>query len=221
MENLDREKIITNIKNDEVVKFQDKRLVLASNSLSRAKIMERESLDFIAIPSFLDEEALKINFGKVDSIEKAKEYVLMLSREKARWVNKRVKNAVIIGSDTVAFYKDEILEKPKDETDARRIFSRLSDTVHYCITGVAIIDNEKDDNFYEISEVKMQEIPKEVQDELVKDELTYTYAGGYCVDGNLGDRIIVKKEDFYNVMGLPIEKIQKKLEEKGYNFKVK
>ena len=118
MENTDREKIITAIRNDEVVEFQNKRLVLASNSLSRAKIMERESLDFIAIPSFIDEEDLKINFGKVNSIEKAKEYVLMLSREKARWVSKRIKNAVIIGSDTVAFYKDEILEKPKDEADA-------------------------------------------------------------------------------------------------------
>ena len=221
MKNIDREEIITEIKNNEVVEFKNKILVLASNSLSRAKIMERESLDFIAIPSFLDEEALKINFGKVDSIEKAKEYVLMLSREKARWVNKRIKNAVIIGSDTVAFYKDEILEKPKDEADARRIFSRLSDTIHYCITGVCIIDGEYQDNFYEISEVKMQEIPKEVQDKLVKDELTYTYAGGYCVDGNLGDRIVVKKEDFYNVMGLPIETIVKKLEEKGYNFKIK
>lgn len=216
-----KDEIINAIKNNEVIEFDKKTLVLGSGSVSRAKIMERANLDFISIPSLLDEEKLKKEFGKVTTLKKAKEYVLMLSREKARWVAKRLKNTVIIGSDTIAFYKDEILEKPKDENDARRIFNRLSDTVHYCITGVCIIDNEDEDNFYEISEVRMLEIPKEIQDELVKDELTYTYAGGYCVDGNLGDRIVVKKEDFYNVMGLPIETIMKKLEEKDYNFSIK
>ena len=213
--------IIEAIKNNEVVEFESKTLVLASNSVSRAKIMDRVGLKFLSIPSFLDEEVLKESFGKVDSMDKAKDYVLMLSREKAKWVSSRVKNAVVIGADTIAFYKDEILEKPKDETDARRIFSFLSDTVHYCVTGVCIIDVDNVDNFFVVSEVRMQEIPKEIQDELVKDELTYTYAGGYCVDGNLGDRIIVSKEDFNNVMGLPIEVIMKKLEEKGYNFKIK
>ena len=213
--------IIEAIKNNEVVEFESKTLVLASNSVSRAKIMDRVGLKFLSIPSFLDEEVLKESFGKVDSMDKAKDYVLMLSREKAKWVSSRVKNAVVIGADTIAFYKDEILEKPKDETDARRIFSFLSDTVHYCVTGVCIIDVDSVDNFFVVSEVRMQEIPKEVQDELVKDELTYTYAGGYCVDGNLGDRIIVKEEDFNNVMGLPIEVIMKKLEEKGYDFKIK
>ena len=221
MKYIDRESTIEAIKNDEVVAFEDKTLILASNSVSRAKIMNRAGLRFISIPSFLDEEGLKKIFGKVDSMDKAKEYVLMLSYEKAMWLSSRVKNAVIIGADTIAFYKDEILEKPKDEADARRIFSFLSETVHYCITGVCIVDVDSVDNFFVVSEVKMQEIPKEVQDKLVKDKLTYTYAGGYCVDGNLGDRIIVKKADFNNVMGLPIESIMKKLEEKGYNFKIK
>ena len=59
-----------------------------------------------------------------------------------------------------------------------------------------------------------------IQDELVRDKLTYTYAGGYCIDGNLRDRVKVLPEDFNNVMGLPIEDIINKLEKLGYNFKM-
>lgn len=217
----DRERVIKVLKNGGTIEFPKTELVLASNSVSRSKIMERAKLKFVSIPSLVEEDKLKVDFGKVDCIDKAKEYVLMLSRAKAKWLSLKVRNAVIIGADTIAFYEDKILEKPKDEADARRIFNLLSDTVHFCITGVCIIDGENEDNFYEISKVKMQDIPKEVQDKLVKDDLTYTYAGGYCIDGNLGDRIIVDKKDFNNVMGLPIETIIKKLDKKGYNFKIK
>lgn len=198
----------------------DKVLILASTSLSRAKIMNRARLKFTATSSDAPEEELKEKFGKVDSLEKACDYVLMLSRAKARGAKCDKENAVIIGADTIAFYNNEKLEKPKDENDARRIFSMLSGTTHYCLTGVCIIDGEYEDNFCKISEVKMDEIPREIQDELVKDRLTYTYAGGYCIDGNLHDRAKVLPEDFNNVMGLPVEDIIDKLEKLGYNFKV-
>ena len=64
----------------------------------------------------------------------------------------------------------------------------------------------------------MLNIPKVLQDILVMDELTYTYAGGYCVDGNLGDKVIVEDKEFNNVLGLPIEDIVRKLKEAGYDF---
>ena len=200
--------------------MSDKVLILASTSLSRAKIMNRAGLKFIATSSDAPEEELKEKFGNVDSLEKARDYVLMLSHAKARGARCDKENAVIIGADTIAFYKNEKLEKPKDEKDARRIFSMLSGTVHYCLTGVCIIDGDYEDNFCKISEVNMDEIPMSIQDELVRDKLTYTYAGGYCIDGNLRDRAKVLPEDFNNVMGLPIEDIINKLEKLGYNFKM-
>lgn len=203
---------------NEIIEFDKKTLILASNSISRFKIMERANLDFIVMPSKINEEALKENIGKVDCEEKAVEYVKQLANAKALWLKTRTKNSVIIAADTIAFYKNEILEKPKDEEDARRIFNTLSNSVHVAITGVCIVDGEKITSFEKISPVKMLEIPNSLQDILVKDKLTYTYAGGYCVEGNLGDKIIVKEEDFNNVMGLPIEDIIQKLKEEGYDF---
>lgn len=206
------------LKNNEIVEFKEKRLVLASGSLSRFKIMKKLGLDFLVIPSLVDEEMLKREFGKVKTEEEAVKYVKMLSLAKAKWVKEHTKNAVILAADTVAFYKGEILEKPKDEVDARRIFSALSDSVHVAITGVCIIDDKSIDNFFRISKVKMLNIPKELQDILVKDKLTYTYAGGYCIDGNLEEKVIVEKKEFNNVLGLPIEDILVKLKEAGYDF---
>ena len=204
--------------NNETIEFPKKTLILASGSASRLKIMKNADFEFVVIPSSIDEDKLKVEFGKVEKEDDAVKYVKKLSYEKAAWLSSRVKNAVILAADTIAFYKNEILEKPKDEEDARRIFSALSNSVHVAITGVCIIDGEKINNFAKISPVKMLEIPQSLQDILVKDKLTYTYAGGYCVDGNLGDKVIVDEAEFNNVMGLPIEDIKKIFEEEGYDF---
>lgn len=214
----DIDSAINALNSGENIEFENKTLILASGSASRFKIMKNANMNFITIPSNADEENIKKNFGVVNSEKLACEYVKVLACEKGRWLKVRVKNAVILAADTIAFYKDEILEKPKDEKDARRIFNALSDSVHVAITGVCIIDGEKEDNFAVVSDVKMLKIEEELQDILVKDKLTYTYAGGYCVDGNLGDKVIVDDKDFNNVMGLPIEKIKKKLQEAGYDF---
>lgn len=214
----DKEQVKELLRNNKIIEFDEKTLVLASNSASRFKIMENAGLNFAAIPSLVDEEKLKNDFGKVKNREDAIEYVKLLSYEKALWLSRRLKNAIILAADTVAFYNDEVLEKPKDEKDARRIFSLLSDSIHFAITGVCMVDGDNIDNFVKISPVRMLEIPEDLQDILIKDKLTYTYAGGYCIDGNLGDKAIVSKEDFNNVMGLPIEEIIKKLKETGYDF---
>ena len=206
------------LKNDDIVEFTEKTLILASNSASRFKIMERANLNFVAMPSLVNEEEIKNKMKKVETEEDAVKYVKTLAYEKANWLKNHTKNAVILAADTIAFYKNEILEKPKDEADARRIFSALSNSIHVAITGVCIMDQEKVISFEKVSPVKMLEISQELQDILVKDKLTYTYAGGYCVDGNLGDKAIVSKEDFNNVMGLPIEDIVEKLKEEGYDF---
>jgi len=211
-------KIKNEILNNKIVEFDEKKLILASNSASRFKIMEKANLDFIVIPSLADEELVKKEFGEVKNEEMAIKYVNLLAYKKAEWLKNRVENAVILAADTIAFYKNEILEKPKDEIDARRIFNTLSNSVHVAITGVCIIDGEKIIRFEKVSPVKMLEIPKELQDILVKDKLTYTYAGGYCVDGNLGDKVIIDKEEFNNVMGLPIEEIKRIFKEEGYDF---
>lgn len=218
MKYIDKESSISELKNGGIIEFDNKTLVLASNSITRKRILENNNIHHVTIPSLADEEGAKKRFGKVDTLSRAEEYVKKLSYEKAWWLKDRLKNAIILTADTVAFYKDRILEKPKDEADARRIFNFLSDTTHYAITGVCIVDDDKINNFSVVSPIKLLTITQEEQDILVKNPMTYKYAGGYCIDDNFAGKAIVAEEDFNNVMGLPLREILEYLKEAMYDF---
>jgi len=218
MEYIDKDSALAELSDGGKIEFDEKRLVLASGSLTRERIMKQNNIRHVIIPSLADEESAKRDFGVVDSLEKAEKYVMWLSYVKAMWLKDKLENAVILAADTVAFYKNEILEKPKDEADARRIFNFLSDTTHYATTGVCIIDGEKIKNFSVTSPIKMLTITKEEQDVLVKNPMTYRYAGGYCIDDNFAGKAIVAEEDFNNIMGLPLKEILEYLKEEEYDF---
>ena len=102
------------LENNEVVEFNEKTLILASNSASRFKIMEQAGLNFFAIPSLANEEKIKSGLKNVKTEDDAVFYVRTLALAKAKWLKSHTKNAIILAADTIAFYKDEILEKPKD-----------------------------------------------------------------------------------------------------------
>jgi len=218
MKYIDRESALTELKTGGKIVFDEKTLVLASGSLTRERILKQNNICHVIIPSLADEESAKREFGVVDCLEKAEKYVEKLSYVKAMWLKDKLENAVILAADTVAFYQNEILEKPKDEEDARRIFDFLSDTTHYATTGVCIIDGEKTKNFSVTSPIKMLTITKEEQDILVKNPMTYRYAGGYCIDDNFAGKAIVAEEDFNNIMGLPLKEILEYLKEEEYDF---
>lgn len=218
MKYIDKETAMQFLCSNNKIVFDDKVLVLASGSLTRERILKQNNIHHVIIPSLADEETAKLEFGVVDSLEKAEEYVKRLSYVKAMWLKDKLENAVILAADTVAFYKNEILEKPKDEADARRIFNFLSDTTHYAISGTCIVDGEKVKNFSVTSPIKMLEITQEEQDVLVKNPMTYRYAGGYCIDDNFAGKAIVAEKDFNNIMGLPLKEILEYLKEEGYDF---
>jgi len=194
------------IRNQEIIEFSAKTVVLASASISRREIMESSGIKYVVIKNTLDEEKVKCDITTIESIE---EYVKRLAYEKAMTLNPFLKNAVIISADTVAYCDGEIIGKPKDEEDAYRILNKLSGSVHSVITGVCIIDGEDVKNFTVISKIKMKEFPRQKIEELVKDEKTYLYAGGYCIDDNIEGYAIFDDKDFNNIKGLPIEEIEK------------
>ena len=132
----------------------------------------------------------------------------MLDYEKAITIKPYLKNAIIISADTIAYCDGEKIGKPKDEADAYRILNKLSGSVHSVITGVCIINDDDIKNFTVTSKITMKEFPKDKIDELVKNEKTYLYAGGYCVDDNIEGYAIYEDKDFNNIKGLPIEEIR-------------
>ena len=84
------------------------KVILASNSSIRKKILEDAGITFEVIASEVDEEELKKSF----SSKNFKDYCLALARAKALDVSNKKKNAYVIGSDQICCYEDEIFSKP-------------------------------------------------------------------------------------------------------------
>ena len=130
-----------------------------------------------------------------------------LSRVKAE-AYKPVDNQLIITADTVVIEGGEVLGKPADEAEARRMLQRLSGKVHSVITGVTVTTRERTQTFSAQTQVEF--------DELTDEEITYYIdnyrpmdkAGAYGIQewiGCVGVRSI--QGSFYNVMGLPIQRL--------------
>lgn len=195
------------------------KLILASASPRRRELLQVITKDFEVSTADVDERAIEdeIMKGDGDMLSKAKELVLKLSQSKAQAVfEKASEDAVVIGSDTCVVTADEIMGKPVDKDDARRILHKLSESEHYVLTGVCIYSNDKIENFYESSLVRFNELDEyqiENIERYINTDEPYDKAGAYGIQGNA--MILIKgiEGDYYNIMGLPVNALARKLHE--------
>lgn len=194
-----------------------KHVVLASKSPRRKELLERLNLDFEIVVSQVDEDSYKKNTPH--------EYVERLAYEKANSVLQLVnEDSIIIGSDTVVVYNNHILGKPRDEKQAYEYIKKLSGNKHLVYSGLCIIDNETNMNIicHEVTEVYMKKLNNQEINSYIRTGEPLDKAGAYGIQG-IG-AIFVEKivGDYYNVMGLPLNKLYKGLNEIGVNyFKIK
>src|SRR5436190_18102556 len=113
---------------------RSRQLVLASTSPRRAEILRTAGWSFEILPVDIDESRR--------AGEGAANYVERLAREKAEAAASRCRDATIIGADTVVVIDIEILGKPRDEDDARRMLRLLNGRWHQVVTGVALLSSE-------------------------------------------------------------------------------
>lgn len=195
------------------------RIILASESPRRKEIMEIMGIPFETVPSDVPEV--------VQETEPAKT-VKALATLKAGNVAEKIADSkgdiLIIGADTMVFYRDQALGKPKDEADAERMLLMLSDHVHEVYTGVSIIirkEHEEDKKilFAVSTKVTMQPLSMEQIREYIKTGESMDKAGAYAIQGKFGMYIKEINGDYYNVVGFPIAKIHEKLLEQGINIK--
>ena len=186
-------------------KINDYRVVLASKSPRRHELLSHIITDFKIVSADINEEfspTLKIN-----------EIAKYIAEKKANFYLEQVKtNEIYITADTTVILKNKILGKPVDEKDAFNMLKSLSDKSHLVHTGVSIIFNKKVHSFYD--ETKVTFYP--LSDEEIKDYINrcqpFDKAGSYGIQDWMGFVGIKKMEgDFFNVMGLPLHKLYRKL----------
>ncbi|HEV7643997.1 MAG TPA: Maf family protein [Pyrinomonadaceae bacterium] len=192
-------------------KFALPPLILASGSPRRAEILNFVGWSFEKLVPDVDESIV--------AGESAAEYVERLSREKGIAVAGQVENGLVLAADTTVVVDEEILGKPVDEEDARRMLRMLSGKWHQVLTGVSLIKVENGKR--EISTarqetgVKFATLDEPDIDFLVEYGSPLDKAGAYAVQAQAALFIEEIKGDYWNVVGLPVNLVYRLVREMG------
>ena len=229
------------------------RIILASKSPRRFELLSMTGLSFEVITSHVDEDAVEASVLakyrneaiRADMYQIAEDVACAQARAKAEAVLKSAAGSeaaepdsgaegaapgsdsdiIVIGSDTVVVTEDEILGKPRDEADARRMLTKLSGRTHRVFTGVAILKKcdgagtqsrvfsaFADVKFHSLDELQKQEIERYIAGGSPMDK-----AGAYAIQGRFAPYIEKVEGDYYNIVGLPICAVVEALERLGEN----
>ncbi|MCX6209429.1 MAG: Maf family protein [Bacteroidetes bacterium] len=182
------------------------KIILASQSPRRKQLLEAANFDLEIIVANTDE-----HFPNNLSIE---EVPIHIAKEKALAVFNRIQDKYkpIIAADTIVVINNEIIGKPKDRSEAISFLNKLSGNKHQVITGVAILQNNTEITFVDVTDVEFHQLTQEQIEFYVDEYKPYDKAGAYAIQewiGIVGIKSITG--DFYNVMGLPVSKVIQQL----------
>ncbi len=175
-------------------------LILASKSPRRKHLLELAEIDFEIHTKETDERYpcdMEINEVPV--------FIAML---KARDIQSDFPERRILAADTIVVLKDRIIGKPRDKEDAMKILASLSGETHTVITGVVILEGDKETHFSDSTKVTFHPISARDIEYYVNVYNPFDKAGAYAIQEWIG-AVAIKKIDgcFYNVMGLPISRV--------------
>lgn len=171
-------------------------LILASASPRRQELLRNAGISFEVFPADIVERPLQL--------EGARECSERLAREKALTVARLHPQDCVLGADTVVTIDSDILGKPTDAADAKRMLRMLSGRCHQVITGICLVLGDKEVVASETTLVTMTEISdREIADYVATGE-PMDKAGAYAIQG-IASRWIPRIEgDYTNVVGLPV-----------------
>jgi septum formation protein len=180
------------------------KLLLASASPRRAEILRAVGWPFEALATHIDE---RIAHG-----ESAEAMVERLALEKAEAALKRRASALVLGADTAVVVDSEILGKPRDDRDARRMLRLLSGRWHDVLTGVALVRGGSSVSravSHEKTRVRFGPLSDAEIEWYVESGEPMDKAGAYAVQGRAALFIEEIRGDYWNVVGLPVQLVYK------------
>ena len=183
------------------------RLVLASQSPRRRELLGLLGLDPEVRPAHADET---LHPG-----EPAEAYVRRVAREKAA----AVAGELVLGADTAVVLAGQILGKPADEADARRILSELSGSEHHVLTGLALLEPDSGRRWiaHDDTRIRMRAMSPAEIDAYVASGEAMGKAGAYAIQ-ETGDRYVESIDgSLTNVVGLPMELLERMLKAAGHD----
>lgn len=187
-------------------------IILASASPRRSEIMTQAGFEFTVVPSSVEENIISETPDKI-----VEDLALQKANDVYRTIKKDYegKDFIVIGADTIVCYNGEILGKPEDEQEAFDMLKLLSDRTHQVYTGVAILYRcEGAKQVYFFNE-KTDVTFCAVNDYELKDYIAtldcMDKAGSYGIQGPFAKHIKGINGDYFNVVGLPINRLYQEL----------
>ena len=178
------------------------KLVLASKSPRRSEILKNAGIDFTVRVADADET--------IPEGTKPEDAVVFLAARKALAVE-RADDETVLGADTIVVLDDKILGKPKDKEDAYNMIKSLSGRVHSVFTGVCAVGNGVSLTFAEETKVEFYQLSEDEINEYINTNEPYDKAGAYGIQGLASKFIRGIQGDYFNVVGLPVSSVYKKI----------
>ena len=184
------------------------KIILASKSGVRKKILENYKIDCEIIPSNVDEDEVKI------SLQAEGANPLLISKNlaeiKSIKVSNKNPNRLVLGADSVISFNDELISKPKTRNEALKILMKLNSSKHLLISSVCISKNGAMIwNYSESSELKMKKFSESQllsYLDKINTETLQAY-GVYQIEADGLELFEYIKGDRDSIMGLPIKEI--------------
>ena len=191
--------------------MQSAQFILASASPRRKLLLEKAGYRFTVQPSEVDEAAFEV--VGIDSATLCRQLALAKANEVAR----RYPDRFVLGSDTVVDLDGEIIGKPADAAHAEAITRKLFSRPHKVITGLALVCIAKGIEIVEVDTTTVY--PRKLTEAQIAEHIRkgdwQGKAGAYGIQ-ETGDEFVERIEgSFTNVMGLPMERVEKLLRSHG------
>ena len=187
-------------------KLHKHRIILASKSPRRHNLLRALGVDFTikhaeieeTYPRDLKREEIPVYLAKLKSTVFPSEMIK--------------EDEIVITADTIVWLNNDVLTKPEDREDAIRILNELSNNTHEVYSGVCLKSQDKIKTFHACSEVHFRKLQQEEIEYYVDTCKPFDKAGAYGIQewiGYIGIESI--SGSFYNVMGLPTQKLYEEL----------
>ena len=197
------------LRSSKLKSFERRRIILASKSKARRKLLNDVGLKFTVRASKVREKRLiRTNCGDL---------VMENALAKALDVAGRTKTGIVIAADTVVLVGKRIIGKPKSIKEALRTLKLLSRKPQWVITGIAVIDIDKNKRYtsFDRTKVYMCRLTEREIKNYFKRVSPKDLAGSFDIQG-FGSVFIDRIEGcFYNVVGLPMAKLAKIIKKTG------
>ncbi len=193
----------------EMPKKPPARIILASRSPARRKLLKELEIDFECHASGYEED--------MNARKTAPALAKFLAFKKAEFVAHKYPDSIIIGADTFGTMNGKKFGKPKSMTEAKKMIAAYSNNVMKIYTGVAVIKtNDRGTIIKKLSEhavttLHFGNISNQEIDQIIKEDDVLNVAGALTIEGHAGKFIHTIYGDYHNVIGLPLFQVEEML----------